>query len=296
VMKYVISSYTPNLKGLIRPLPPTSAVSKMMVVIQPTTRGYSSLPGTREELRNIEAHVATGNLIRLGIPESPASVERVFSHLSHISIVHFACHGIQDVSNPLGSAFVLEDGEMLNVSQIMKQEMPNASLAFLSACQTSMGDDTLPDEAIHLAASLLFAGFRGTVATMWCVHWVMVQILSDHSQVNSRCRWSKDCGKLLCQSPQAERNACSPHVLGDNCSCSSTTPGYRPAARRKMFLQTMGSFCSFWTMKPPFAVMIHQEKAFLAVAHSHGSGFVANRELVVQSSGGPVVCSTLYPL
>jgi len=51
--------------------------------------------------------------------------------------------------------------------QNTKQDMPNASLAFLSACQTAMGDENLPDKAFHLAAALLFAGFRGTVATMW---------------------------------------------------------------------------------------------------------------------------------
>ena len=44
------------------------------------------------------------------------------------------------------------------------------SLAFLSACETAKGDSKTPDEAIHLAATLLFqlfAGFRGVVATMW---------------------------------------------------------------------------------------------------------------------------------
>jgi CHAT domain-containing protein len=41
------------------------------------------------------------------------------------------------------------------------------SLAFLSACQTAMGDETTPDEMMHLAAALLFAGFRSVVATMW---------------------------------------------------------------------------------------------------------------------------------
>jgi hypothetical protein len=30
-----------------------------------------------------------------------------------------------------------------------------------------MGDAKLPDEVIHLAAALLFVGFRGAVGTMW---------------------------------------------------------------------------------------------------------------------------------
>jgi CHAT domain-containing protein len=53
------------------------------------------------------------------------------------------------------------DGD--NTSDIKK----TMSLAFLSACETAKGDKTIPDEAMHLAATLLFAGFRGVVATMW---------------------------------------------------------------------------------------------------------------------------------
>jgi hypothetical protein len=30
-----------------------------------------------------------------------------------------------------------------------------------------MGDENIPDEALHLAATLLFAGFQSVVATMW---------------------------------------------------------------------------------------------------------------------------------
>jgi hypothetical protein len=54
----------------------------------------------------------------------------------------------------------------------MEKSMPNASLAFLSACETAKGDENLPDEVIHLGATLLFAGFRGVVATMWRVDYI----------------------------------------------------------------------------------------------------------------------------
>ena len=138
-----------------------------MAVIQPHAPGFSSLPLTRNELEKIEEHAPPDCLVKLGIPEAPATVEDVFSHLSTVSIVHFACHGVQDVGKPLESALILDGGDKLKVSRIMEQPMPSASLAFLSACETAMGDKKLPDEAMHLAASLLFAGFRGTVATMW---------------------------------------------------------------------------------------------------------------------------------
>jgi CHAT domain-containing protein len=69
---------------------------------------------------------------------------------------------------------MLSDGR-LKVSQIMRKQdnasmdvnKKSMSLAFLSACETAKGDDSTPDEAMHLAATLLFAGFRGVVATMW---------------------------------------------------------------------------------------------------------------------------------
>jgi CHAT domain-containing protein len=64
------------------------------------------------------------------------------------------------------SALLLDDGD-LKVSNIVGQHIPNASLAFLSACETAKGDQRTPDEVVHLAATMLFAGFRGVVGTMW---------------------------------------------------------------------------------------------------------------------------------
>ena len=93
------------------------------------------------------------------------TVEEVVSHLPKASIAHFACHE-QNTQNPFDSALLLQDGQ-LKISQIMQQSMQNASLAFLSACETAMGYENLPDESIHLGAALLFAGFHGVVATMW---------------------------------------------------------------------------------------------------------------------------------
>jgi CHAT domain-containing protein len=133
----------------------------MIAVIQP-----QSLPYTVQELQRIESRVPERFLVKLGIPGTPASVDEVVGHLSTTSIVHFACHGHQDVRSPLNSSLILDDGQ-LKVSRIMQQPMPNASLAFLCACETAMGDENLPDEAIHIGATLLFAGFRGVVATMW---------------------------------------------------------------------------------------------------------------------------------
>jgi CHAT domain-containing protein len=142
----------------------------MAAVIEPNAPNCLPLPGTAAELATIVNRVPNQLLTSI---QSPKGLE-VVRILQESSIVHFACHGIQDSENPLDSGLMLADGR-LKVSQIMhKQDNDNMeantkamSLAFLSACETAKGDGTTPDEAIHLAATLLFAGFRGVVATIW---------------------------------------------------------------------------------------------------------------------------------
>ncbi|KAF8962316.1 CHAT domain-containing protein [Flammula alnicola] len=159
---YFISSYIPTIGTLLTPDPaPSIEAFKMAVIIQ-----SKELPSTKTELKNIERHVSSDMLNKLGVPGKPATIEAVASCLSNASIVHFACHGKQDQFKPLDSGLQLDDG-LLRVSRIMQETMPNGSLAFLCACETGKGDENLPDEAMSLGASLLFFGFRRVIATMW---------------------------------------------------------------------------------------------------------------------------------
>jgi CHAT domain-containing protein len=133
------------------------------------------LPGSRKELEKIAARVLAKWLTALG-DIAHATVAAALLHLRESSIVHFASHRQQDIKHPLDSALILSDG-LLKVSDIMCQPEHEAdatekiiksmSLAFLNECETAKGDETTPDEAMHLAATLMFAGFRGVVATMW---------------------------------------------------------------------------------------------------------------------------------
>jgi CHAT domain-containing protein len=90
----------------------------------------------------------------------------VLGHIQSASILHLACHGSQNPSDALQSGFALEDA-LLTVSKLMELELPQAFLAVLSACETAKGDVAQPDQAVHLAATMLFAGFKSIVATMW---------------------------------------------------------------------------------------------------------------------------------
>ena len=84
------------------------------------------------------------------------------------SCIHFACHAHQNTKEPLKSEFMLHDGG-LELSEVIKKRLVGADLAYLSACQTSTGDEKLSEEAVHLAAGMLAAGYRGVVATMWSI-------------------------------------------------------------------------------------------------------------------------------
>ncbi|KAJ7648606.1 CHAT domain-containing protein, partial [Mycena polygramma] len=153
--------FTPTITALLDPPSTIGTLFKMTAVIQERVPDLPPLPGAREELKRITER-------------TPATVETALDHLGQSSLVHFACHGVQDSEQPLDSGLVLNDGR-LKVSQLMRRrDVPNInkpmSLAFLSACETAKGDETVPDEAMHLAATQLFAGFRGIVATMWTIN------------------------------------------------------------------------------------------------------------------------------
>jgi len=102
------------------------------------------------------------------LEDSRATIKNVKAEMKSRSWAHFACHGVQDVDQPLESGLCLHDGR-LELLEIMKEEIPNLDLAFLSACQTSKGDSKLTEEVVHLAAGMLAAGYRGVVGTMWSI-------------------------------------------------------------------------------------------------------------------------------
>lgn len=140
----------------------------MLAVVEAEVPELSKLPCAREEASMIQKHASDRQLVIIGTGDNPSSVEAVASSLADASFVHFACHGHQDLVNPLESALYLRRGH-LTIGKIMETPLPNAQLAFVNACETAKGDDSTPDEALHLSASLLFAGFRGVVGTMWYV-------------------------------------------------------------------------------------------------------------------------------
>ncbi|KZV73909.1 hypothetical protein PENSPDRAFT_252184 [Peniophora sp. CONT] len=165
----VVSSYIPSLSALQHCYTRNKAglaTPSVSVITQPDTPGYSPLPGALREsalLRTILPSHAQSFL-----EHDQATVVQILSVIGKHPWVHFACHGLQDEQDPTQSAFALFDGP-LTLSALMGTTAENAELAFLSACQTAVGDIKIPEESAHLAAGMLVAGFKGVVATMWSI-------------------------------------------------------------------------------------------------------------------------------
>lgn len=140
--------------------------SGLLTIGQKSTLGMPPLPGTELELTRIHEQSQGHRVTKLdGDSATPTAV---LTGMEEHSWVHLACHAKQDIANPMQSAFYLHGGT-LDLATIIQKQIKNADLAFLSACQTATGDKSLSDEAVHLAAGMLVAGYRTVIATMWSI-------------------------------------------------------------------------------------------------------------------------------
>jgi CHAT domain-containing protein len=168
---YFVSSYIPTLSALTKsraglPSFPRNEVTGILAACRNSPH--------QPRLDNVEKEVriatdcftrASARILHSSSPNvSSTLLQEVFAQKS-THVLHLAYHGVQ-AENPLESAFLLSDGR-LTIETLMHIRRPDAMLAFLSACQIAKGSADQPDQAIHLAAYMLFCGFRGVVGTMW---------------------------------------------------------------------------------------------------------------------------------
>ncbi|KAG1717587.1 CHAT domain-containing protein [Suillus occidentalis] len=196
-----ISSYTPSLTALMRactrqdrsPSVPFAAI------------GQNLPAGASFTLDCVEPEL---ELVRSLLPPPPtvsftkitsvdATKSRALCTLQDNTWLHFACHGTQNFDDPFKSAFLMRD-QPLSLLDITKMDISWHEFAFLSACETAVGDFATPDEVIHLAAGLQFAGVKSVVGTLWKVNDATVQRLVE-------AFYKKLCGDGKMDSARAAR-------------------------------------------------------------------------------------------
>jgi CHAT domain-containing protein len=169
ISDYVVSSYTPTLTALLGQERSSGGSFHLLTVALPFApyAQYARLPGTEKEVARIQS-LATG-LSPVTLVGEDATVQRVVDGMEASDWIHLACHGEQVISNAMASGLLLHD-KRLELSEMIKMALPRADFAFLSACQTAVGDEKLAEESVHLASGMLFAGYRGLIATMWSIN------------------------------------------------------------------------------------------------------------------------------
>ncbi|KAG9104734.1 hypothetical protein FRC07_009751 [Ceratobasidium sp. 392] len=167
VFDYVVSSYTPTLSSMLVLRQVPTEFRGILAVGQANTAGCTPLPGTVAELEAISAQV--GGLRYTKLDREDATAGAILAEMGAHDWVHLACHGSQNSSDPTKSAFHVHGGT-LELATIAHKSMKGVGLAFLSACQTATGDEKLPEEAVHLAAGMIVAGYHTVIATMWSIH------------------------------------------------------------------------------------------------------------------------------
>lgn len=187
VMDRVVSSYTTTIRALHhtrRHRASTPSVRRSLIVAMPTT------PGVQGRLEHVSKEAsllldllpkptlliesdATADATTTPRPETRPTKDRVLDNLSDCGIVHFACHGAHDPTDPSRSLLLLHDHEHdpFTVASLAGVKTDSAQLAYLSACRTAfMASTELIDEAIHLTSAFQLAGYPHVIGTLWEVN------------------------------------------------------------------------------------------------------------------------------
>ena len=184
LMDLYVSSYAPSLSALIR--------ARDRIRAQKETRGVSGkanlisfaavgqarpsantklseLPEVDREIEKIRNETSMPRDVKFEtVTGNAATVEGAVQAFRDHRWVHLACHGAQHAKRPFESWFAMGDGK-LTLMRIIQERYTNSEFAFLSACHTAVGDRSTPDEVLHLAAGMQFAGFNGVIGTLWRV-------------------------------------------------------------------------------------------------------------------------------
>jgi CHAT domain-containing protein len=133
-----------------------------------------------DEARMVQATVQGSSLWLQS--ESPIEKTSLLSRLKDFQWIHFSCHGIFDVQEPMQSGLVLSstDGKRLTLAEVrqlpgyltaaeISRTRMNTALVTLSACETAQTEDLPGDEILGLTRAFFLAGAAAVMVSFWPV-------------------------------------------------------------------------------------------------------------------------------
>ncbi|MBV9327806.1 MAG: CHAT domain-containing protein [Chloroflexi bacterium] len=139
---------------------PRQAATAKSLVVANSADGY--LPGALEEGRRIGRLLDAECLF-----EGEATVARVRDKGARASLVHFAAHGHSLADAPLLSYVQLADGRLAALDCM--DLLLDCDLVTVSACESGNAVVLPGDEPVGLTRSLLYAGARSVLQSLWRV-------------------------------------------------------------------------------------------------------------------------------
>jgi len=159
----VVSSYTPTLRVLAHThARPPATVRHQLTVALARTPGLPDLLGTIEEAHELHEKHPGGTQLS----NRKATTDEVLAALPDATWTHLACHARADHSAPSNGGLRLHD-RMLTIPEIVRLDLTEAELAYLSACSTADRSPHHIEEAVNLASAFHLAGFRHVIASLW---------------------------------------------------------------------------------------------------------------------------------
>ena len=179
VMGRVISSYSATLKGLmysrtrmqelVKQSSTTTEPQTVILAAMEETIDRPKLDDAVREINHVQS-ILESQFCVCSFTNPPPTKKDIVTKLRKCTIAHLACHGEADLSDPLRSEILLYDWgpRPLRVSFLMRMDMENCQLAYLSACETAVNkDEKLAEEGLHISGAFQMAGVPNTVATSW---------------------------------------------------------------------------------------------------------------------------------
>ncbi|MFE3494765.1 CHAT domain-containing protein [Streptomyces sp. NPDC059175] len=189
VMDRAVSSWTPTIRALAharRPARTTAPVTGFGATAPGTGTGallvdMARPAGAPRPLRHVTTEIERLAVLlpgatRVGPPHS--TPRTVLDGLPAHPVVHFACHAVSEWGAPGRSGLLLNDDggsgrdggtARLTVDAISSLHIKGADLAYLSACSTTLTNQRLVDESVHITAGFLLSGYRRVIGTLWPV-------------------------------------------------------------------------------------------------------------------------------
>jgi CHAT domain-containing protein len=164
--------YSPNARTLTeaRLIAERVTPDTLLAVDEPLPVHAEPLPHSTHEVQSIISHFPKFHQFQ----HQNATREAILNALPHCTVLHFSCHGLAQLDNPLSSGLVmacLDDNkeQFITLADVLNLRLTGVRLATLSACETNISGTTLPDEVVNFSAGLLQAGVAGVVASLWSV-------------------------------------------------------------------------------------------------------------------------------